>query len=94
MWVAVGLMALSSQSYNAAATMALIRSVPPGAAGRASGVMFVGFHGGIATGPLLFGWMIDSTGSYPTVWRIAAGLFIVGAAIARFGMAPEPAAIR
>jgi cyanate permease len=52
-----------------------------GAAGRASGIVLFGFLGGMGAGPPLFGWIVDSTGSYTLVWTISAAVSLAGAAL-------------
>lgn len=79
-WTAVVGFGLAAVSYNAAGTVALIRSVPGDQLGRASGVMFVGFLIGIATGPPVFGALVDATGTYTASWLGTAALFAFCAA--------------
>lgn len=85
LWVSVVAFGLTGGSYNAAATMVLIRSVPPARTGRASGVVFTGFLGGLAVGPLVFGRVVDATGGYRLSLAAVVGVFVACAFIALAG---------
>ena len=43
-------------------------------AGRVTGIVNFIAEGGIAMGPLLFGYLVDTTGSYQPAWLVCAGL--------------------
>ncbi len=68
MWAGAVLAGLSLSGWNAVAMLAVIQEMPPGAIGKASGVVVVGFYTGIAVGAPVFGWSVDSTGSYRFGW--------------------------
>ncbi|MDA2978820.1 MAG: MFS transporter, partial [Actinomycetota bacterium] len=61
--------------------LGLIVIAGPAAAGRASGIVLFGFLLGFGAGPPLFGWMVDSTGSYMGVWWLAMGASTLGALV-------------
>ena len=51
-------------------------------AGRASGIVMLGFLIGLGIGPPLFGRSIDSTGSYDFMWMVSIGAFLLASAVA------------
>jgi MFS family permease len=76
--VAAILTAIGSSSWNSVGMLGLIVIAGPAAAGRASGIVLFGFLLGFGAGPPLFGWMVDSTGSYMGVWWLAMGASMLG----------------
>lgn len=80
-WVAAGLTAIGSLSWNSVGMLSMIVIAGPSAAGRASGIVMFGFLIGLGAGPPLFGWMVDSTGSYTAVWWLTAVASLVGAVL-------------
>ncbi|MGV9796519.1 MFS transporter [Mycobacterium sp. NPDC003449] len=54
--------------WNMAITFAILAMVPRSVTGRATGRVFVGFSVGMMLGPLLFGQIVDRTGSYVAAW--------------------------
>lgn len=80
-WIAAVLTAVGSSSWNSVGMLGLIVIAGRDAAGRASGIVLFGFLTGLGIGPPLFGWIVDSTGSYTTVWWLAAAASLVGAAL-------------
>ncbi len=80
-WIAAVLTAVGSASWNSVGMLGLIVIAGRDAAGRASGIVLFGFLAGIGTGPPLFGWIVDSTGSYTTVWWLAAAGSFAGAVL-------------
>ena len=79
--VAAVLTAVGSSSWNSVGMLGLIVIAGPAAAGRASGIVLFGFLLGFGAGPPLFGWMVDSTGSYMGVWWLAMGASTLGALV-------------
>ncbi len=80
-WIAAVLTAVGSSSWNSVGMLGLIVIAGRDVAGRASGIVLFGFLAGIGTGPPLFGWIVDSTGSYTTVWWLAAAGSFAGAVL-------------
>jgi MFS family permease len=71
LWVgAVGFGATAS-AWNAVGNLVLVRELPLAVAGRASGVMQVGFYGGFIACPVVFGFLADTTRSYGPSWTSA-----------------------
>ena len=86
LWPVVLLIGATAASYNAAATMVLLRVTPQAAMGRASGVIFAGFLAGLAAGPVTFGAIVDARDGYPIAWWSVVVAFTVALLIARFGL--------
>ena len=80
-WIAAVLTAVSSSSWNSVGMLGLIVIAGRELAGRASGIVLLGFLAGLGAGPPLFGWIVDSTGSYTTVWLLAGAASFAGAAL-------------
>jgi predicted MFS family arabinose efflux permease len=72
-WLGVLLTGLSSSSWNSVAMLAVMDEAGAGGAGRASGVVMLGFLAGLGAAPTLFGWSVDITGSYTTMWVLSIG---------------------
>jgi MFS family permease len=74
--------------------LAVIVSVPAAVAGRASGIVMVGFLGGLTIGSPLAGAVVDRFGSYQPVWAASLVLCAVGAAVINPRISPRTAAPR
>lgn len=81
-WFGVALTGVSVAGWNSAVMVAAIRNAPPGQVGRSTGGVVLGFMGGVATGPLLFGLVVDRAGGYPPAWAGAVAVFLLAAAAA------------
>ena len=82
LWAGVLLAAASSTTWNSVAMLAVIDHSGPAMAGRSSGIVVLGFLSGFGIGPLLFGYSVDTAGSYaPGLWGIAA-LFVAASVVA------------
>jgi predicted MFS family arabinose efflux permease len=82
MWMGVAALALSSSSWTSVAAIAVIGIAGAPAAGRASGVVWFGFLTGLGLGPPLYGFTVDQTGSYATMWWLALAAFALAVAVA------------
>ncbi len=69
--------AIGIAAWNAVAMLAVITRTPRSQAGRASGVVMVGFLGGLSVGTPLAGWTVDVTGSYRPMWIGATVLTLI-----------------
>ncbi len=82
-WWLVGvgaiLTGIGSASWNSYCMLGLIVFAGPAAAGRASGVVLFGFLIGLGAGPPVFGWIVDSSGSYDGVWLASLVASLAGA---------------
>jgi MFS family permease len=67
-WVAALLTGIGPSSWNSVGMLGLIVFAGPAKAGRASGVVLSGFLVGLGIGPPFFGWIVDTTGDYTSVW--------------------------
>jgi predicted MFS family arabinose efflux permease len=79
MWPAALLFSIGFIAWNAVAMLAVIRTVTLEQAGRASGVVMLGFLGGHTVGAPAAGYTIDVAGTYQPVWWAAAVLSLAGA---------------
>lgn len=93
LWVAAVLTGFSASAWNAVGMLAVIETVTPAQAGRASGVVLFGFLGGLGLGAPAFGYSIDRLGTYGPGWAIAAVMFCCGWLVMRAG-AVRPSAPR
>lgn len=74
--VAVGL-GVTAVTWNAVGMIAVLASSRPEQAGHASGVVVLGFYSGFIPGPLLFGALVDATGTYVTSWGVVVVAFLL-----------------
>ena len=77
LWVGVVLTGLGSSSWNSVGMLAVITDAGVRGAGRASGVVLLGFLLGLGIGPPLFGWSVDVTGEYTVMWWLSIAAFVV-----------------
>jgi predicted MFS family arabinose efflux permease len=82
MWLGTVLLGLSASSWPAVAAIAVIAIAGARVAGRASGIVWFGFLAGLGLGPPLFGYTVDESGSYATMWWLALGSFALAATVA------------
>ncbi len=76
-WIAAVLFGFSVSSWNSVGMLGVITVAGPGRAGRASGIVLLGFLAGLAVGPPLYGWTVDTTGVYTWMWWIAIAAFVL-----------------
>lgn len=86
LWPMAVLFAVGHTAWNAVAMLAIILGVPKAHAGRASGIVMVGFLGGLAVGAPIAGQVIDATGSYQPVWVATLILAGLAAVVAQFAI--------
>jgi predicted MFS family arabinose efflux permease len=83
-WPAAILFGATAVTWNAVGNLAVITESGTGLAGRASGLLTFGFYMGFVGSPVLFGLLVDATGSYNLAWSLiglgfaATVLVIVG----------------
>lgn len=80
-WPAAVITGLSASSWNSVGMLAIIQTVPPVLAGRASGTVLLGFLSGLGLGAPAFGWSVDVLGTYTPGWIVVIGLFVTGALV-------------
>jgi MFS family permease len=79
LWAGAIVAGLSMEAWGSLAGSGVIAAVPVGHAGRASSVVQLAFMAGNASGPVLFGGLVDATGGFLPGWGTAAGLFVMAA---------------
>ena len=57
-------------TWNAVGNLTVITESGTGLAGRASGILTFGFYIGFVASPVLFGLLVDATGSYILAWSL------------------------
>ncbi|HEX6207643.1 MAG TPA: hypothetical protein VF058_04705, partial [Actinomycetota bacterium] len=76
-------------AWNAVVMLAAVTGSEARHAGRASGVVHLGFLSGLALGPVSFGFLVDSTGTYAWSWTGVGVLCLLGALLARAWVAAD-----
>jgi cyanate permease len=82
MWLGSVGTGLTASSWNSVGMLAVMHMAGPARAGRASGVVMLGFLAGLGSAPPLFGWTVDETGSYTLMWVIAIAVLVAGTLVA------------
>lgn len=77
-WLAAAITGFSASAWNSVGMLAIIFLVPAASAGRASGLVLFGFLAGLGIGAPVFGWSVDTLGTYLPGWLAAAGFFAGG----------------
>ncbi len=81
LWPGTVLYSVGIGAWNAVAMLAIIVSVPRQMSGRASGVVMLGFLGGLTVGSPAAGAIVDRWGTYQPVWAAALVLALASAAL-------------
>lgn len=81
LWPAVVLYAIGHTAWNAVANLAVIMNVEQRDAGRASGVIILGFLLGLTIAGPSTGALVDATGRYELAWWASAALAAVSAGV-------------
>ena len=69
-WPAAILFGATAVTWNAVGNLAVITESGTGLAGRATGLLTFGFYMGFVGSPVLFGLLVDATGSYTLAWSL------------------------
>jgi predicted MFS family arabinose efflux permease len=69
-WPAAILFGATAVTWNAVGNLAVITESGSGLAGRASGLLTFGFYIGFVGSPMVFGLLVDATGSYALAWSL------------------------
>lgn len=93
-WVAAILTGLSASAWNAVGMLAVIETVPSAQAGRASGVVLLGFLAGLGLGAPAFGYSIDRLGTYVPGWTAVGVSFLLALVVMRVGVTVKPSGPR
>ena len=83
LWPAVLLAAFTVVAWNVVAMLAVVRLVPTRQSGKATGVVLMGFLGGLTVSAPLVGLAVDQFDSYRPGWIALGVLALVGAAVVR-----------
>lgn len=75
------MIAFSSSAWNVVGMLAIINDTPGRDTGRATGMVMLGFLGGLTVGAPLMGWVVDVTESYVIGWSML-GAFALAATLA------------
>jgi MFS family permease len=82
LWVSAILHGATAITWNSVGMLLVLAEVGTEEAGRASGWVLLGFYGGFAVSPTLFGYSVDASGSYIIGWSAVTVIFAVAAALA------------
>lgn len=88
LFLAPPLSAVGIAAWNAVAMLAVIMLFATKPSGRASGVVMLGFLGGLSVSAPVAGLVVDRIGVYWPVWAVSAGLAATAAAIMWFDTTP------
>lgn len=83
LWAGVSGMGLSLVASNAVAMSMLLREPRFGAAASSAGMLSLGFFGGIALGPPLFGLLLRQPGGFSAAWSLLLFALCAGAVLCR-----------
>lgn len=83
LWFAVVGMGLSLVASNAVAMSMLLREPRFGGVASSAGMLSLGFFGGIAVGPPLFGVLLRQPGGFSTAWALLTFTLCLGAVLCR-----------
>ena len=81
LWPAVVSYAVGHTAWNAVANLAVIMNVPQRDAGRASGVIILGFLMGLTIAGPATGAIVDGTGRYEIAWWLSVALAAISALV-------------
>ena len=81
LWPAVVMYALGHTAWNAVLNFAVIFTVPADRAGRASGIIMLGFLMGLTVAGPVTGMVVDTTADYTIVWWASAALAVSAATV-------------
>ncbi len=79
LWPAALIFGATAVTWNSVGMLAVVTEAHPNDAGRASGRVLLGFYGGFVPGPVVFGLIVDATGSYRIAWTVTAVIFLLAA---------------
>ena len=76
LWPAAAMMGASAAGWTGVAMLAVMREAGQGRSGRDAGYVLSAFYAGLLTMPVLFGALVDATGSYLWSWAATVGCFV------------------
>lgn len=77
LWLSTVVTYTSISAWNSVAMLTIITTAGPTGAGRASGVVLMGFLAGLAVSPPLFGWSVDRLETYQPGFAVVVALFLL-----------------
>jgi len=80
-WLAAIGFAVTAVPWHVVGMVAIIRQVDITRAGRASGIVLMGFNAGLVASPIVFGWTVDHTGGYAFGWLATSVAFAIAAIV-------------
>ena len=90
LWPAAAAMGASAAGWTGVAMLAVMRDAGEGRSGRDAGYVLGAFYCGLLAMPVLFGALVDATGSYVWSWGVTGVCFVA----ARMVLRSSPAANR
>lgn len=75
LWLAAFVFGASTLGWIVVGMIGVVALIDLRDAGRASGLVLLGFYGGFVSSPVIFGWIVDRTGSYAPGWAFIAAAF-------------------
>ena len=81
-WPAAVVLGATAVTWNSVGMLAVLSVSGSEAAGRASGAVLFGFYIGFVASPVVFGWVVDASGSYALAWALVGASFGAAAAVA------------
>lgn len=81
-WIGAVVAGASAAAWNSVGMLAIVRDAPLAVAGRASGVVVLGFYGGYLAGPSIFGAIVDATRDYARGWFFVLVTFACATGVA------------
>lgn len=77
LWLVAAGMGVTAVTWNSVGMLAVLASSRPQQAGHASGVVVLGFYSGFIPSPLVFGALVDGTGTYIPSWTVVIASFVL-----------------
>jgi MFS family permease len=83
LYVGAALMGLTGAAWNGLVMTLVVATSEPQRAGRTSGHVQAAFFAGLCLSPLIFGLVVDSTGSYVLAWGWTAVVYLLALVVSR-----------
>lgn len=81
-WLGAVLLGGTALGANVVINATVMRVVPPGQLGKASGINSAGMYAGFAVGPIAMGLLRDATGDFQAGWLMAAAAYAAAMVVA------------
>ncbi len=75
LWLGAAGIGLTAAAWNGVGMLAVIRQVGTASSGRTSGFVMTSFYAGLLTMPVVFGVLVDRSGSYRSAWILTVAVF-------------------